>query len=103
MSADAVHGSGAECAHKTERNEEHPAVHCRLDAGVAYTDSALCEGRHLTVVATEQFDEQRTTHVETLGHLRVHLGVVFHLLASDCLQPLTDTLGRDDEDRKYHE
>ncbi len=81
LGADAVDDRRADGADQSERDEEHPAVHRRAHTDVAHPAGPVGERAHLVVVAAEQLHEQRTAHVETLGHLGVHLGVKTHLLA----------------------
>ena len=48
-------------------------------------------------MASEEFHQHRTGHVEPLGHLRVHLRVETHLLTSDLLQLVAHAASRNHE------
>ena len=101
VGADAVDRRRAERADETEGDEEHPAVHRRLDPDVAHPRGPRREQHRLVVGRPNSLTSCAPDDVEPLGHLRVHLGVGVHVLPGERLQPLADALGGDDEQRQH--
>ena len=91
-------------ADEAEGDEEHPPVHRRADAGVAHAARRGARRRRpRRPWSPNSLTSMRAGHVEALGHLRVHRGVVLHLLAGELLQPAPDAAGREDEQRQHDE
>ena len=103
MRTEPVDGRGTHGTDESERNEEHAPVQRGPDARVAHTGGASRELGHLAFATTEELDHHGARDVEALGHLRVHLGVQFHLPVRDGADPGADALGGCDEQRQHHE
>jgi hypothetical protein len=88
---------GADQPHEDEKDR---ANHGAVDAHVAHVGGTLAEAIRFLVGAPEQFNEQRPANVEGLVHVRVHLGVGFHLLACQVAQTPTQPARDKDEQRQ---
>ena len=83
-----------------ERGHHDARVHRRRDADVAHPSGAGRETLGLGLRSAEELHEQRTGHVEALGHHLAHLAVEAVLLSRDVGQPLARPPGREHEQRQ---
>ena len=79
MRSDAVNCGRSQRPNQSESHKEHPPVHGLLDSRVSDPFGPIGELLDLVVRPAEKFDQLGSGHIESLGHLRVHLGVNAHL------------------------
>ena len=81
MGTQPIDRNGAQRANEAKGNEEYSAIHRSTNPRVADPDGPSWQmSRPRLALLAKQFDQQRATDVEPLGHLRIHLRVELHLL-----------------------